>query len=95
MHYLVTEFKYFVDPHGSADLGGERKFITDNPDYLEMVHDDDDMFYDGDGEFVHGDDLRGSEDGYNRRTYQYTVKELKTQHEVDVASDIIKEYNKL
>lgn len=93
MHYLVTEYTYFVDPHGTPDLGKEKKFITEDSRYQSMTSDDDQMYWDGE-EFVHEDDLRGSEDGYNRTIYQYTVRELNDFDKAEVER-ILKAYNEL
>lgn len=94
MHYLVTEYEYFIDPHGSADSGGVKKFVTSDPRYLKWVSDDDEMYYNGDGEFIHSDNLRGSEDGYNSTTHQYTVREI-TEEEAKTAQLLIDSYNML
>lgn len=93
MHYLVTEYTYFVDPHGTPDLGETKKFITEDSRYQSKVSDDDEMYWDGE-EFVHGDDLRGSEDGYDRTTHQYTVRILNELEKAQV-EQIIKAYNEL
>ena len=92
--YLVVKTTYFVDPHGTPDEGQTEKFITEDPRYLKYVHEDDDMYYDGDGEFTHEGDLRGSEDGYNRKTHQYSVREL-NETEAKAAQLFINMYKEL
>jgi hypothetical protein len=90
--YLVVETTYFVDPHGTPDEGGTKKFITEKEWYAKMDTPEG-MYYQGD-EFVEEDDLNANEDGYNSEVYHYSVKEL-TPEEAKRAQDIINWYNEL
>jgi hypothetical protein len=88
--YLVVKNTYFVDPHGTPDHGGVEKFITENDKYETTP---DDMYIQGD-EPVTEDDLWGSEDGYNARAYDYSVREITDEEAVKIQA-IIDAYNAL
>jgi hypothetical protein len=88
--FLVTQTTYFVDPHGSPDKGGIKKFITDSDWYKTTPEG---KYLDGE-EYVDEDDLRGSEDGYNSQAYKYTVRKLDPS-EVEHIQTVISAYENL
>lgn len=100
--YLVTEEKYFVNPHGSADLGGVEKSIKSGKDfdefYSEWVKNKEKYlvcdYYFCDYYWRDEDDLEGSEDGYNSMASKLKMKKI-TDEEAEKYALIIKTYNKL
>lgn len=37
-HWLVTEYEYFIDPHGTwDDTQADKKFVTDDPSYAQIA----------------------------------------------------------
>ena len=108
--YLVTQSKYFVDPHGDIDDGGKIKYISDNPIFGIL---DNERYYDNLSrdtyyksldveeakESLREDsysktELSGSEDGYNSVYYKYETIEIFEEHENEIEK-IINEYNNL
>jgi hypothetical protein len=43
-YYFVREYQYFVDPHGTPDEGGTKKFISQNP-LFGFIDNDEDLYY--------------------------------------------------
>lgn len=78
MKLLVIETKYFVDGHGEAEAGGERKFVTDDESYLQKNG----KFFQY-GNEREEEDLHGSEDSYNAEAEFYEVREI---NEIDAVS---------
>lgn len=100
--YLVTETNIFVDPHGSPDAGGERKFVWeydrsaiengDTTDYSKLNGKYTDTW--GDEEIVEEEDLQGGEDGYNSEYLYFEVRKI-TDKQYELYKQIIKDYNSI
>lgn len=106
--YLVTKYKYFIDPHGESDDGGTEKFVSSSRIFGHL----DCSKYYVDLTALNGlesidriegwikdneqdeDDLSGSEDGYNSVSYGYRVEKI-TDLEALRIEEIINQYNKL
>lgn len=97
MKYLVKEYTYFVDPHGSPDSGGKEITIESGDKWDKiyeewLVHQDD--YYQGPGEWITEDELQGSEDGYNSTYISYDMKII-PDDELEKYEKIIGDYNNL
>lgn len=105
-YYLVKTENFFVDPHGSADFGGETKVVEEYKDdkdpyknlkpgvsYEEV--DDEELDSDGDGYAEsEGIEWQGAEDGYNREQSLFEVKPLTKEEYLNVKA-IIAAYDNL
>jgi hypothetical protein len=87
---LVIKTTYFVDPHGTPDLGGVEKFIANEGEYKSTPKDK----YEQHDHICSEADLSGSEDGYNSEAYEYKVKKLSPER-LEYVKSILKSYNKL
>lgn len=109
-YFLIKETQQFIDPHGSSDNGGIRKFISSEPNWGNIESDQnfgselDDMTLKRmteeeliefiEEESVSDEDMNGSEDGYNSNYYSYEVKTI-TEAKAKKYKEIIKEYEKI
>ena len=100
--YLVKETNVFVDPHGSPDGGGERKFVWeydrnaiesgDTIDYSKMNKKYTNNW--GDDERVEEEDLQGGEDGYNSEYLYFEVKKI-SDEKYELYKKIIEDYDSI
>jgi hypothetical protein len=100
--YLVKETNVFVDPHGSPDGGGERKFVWeydrnaiesgDTIDYPKLNKKYTNTW--GEDEILEEYELQGSEDGYNSEYLYFEVKKI-TDEQYELYKQIILDYNSI
>lgn len=106
MKYLIKRTNWFVDPHGTPDEAGEKKYISDNSRYalletnkLYYRHVEEIMDYETDEEFkeelvgAEAEDAR-AEDGYNCEVHSFKVTEI-SDEEADRIEKIIYEYESI
>lgn len=102
-YYLITETRYFYDPHGDGDFGGVKKYVSTDQQY-DNLPECKELFY-IESEIAPGEwkewlqeltpEVEGkwySRDGYNCRRTSYTIVKL-TYLEYTLLKGLTEQYN--
>jgi len=93
MKYLVKETEYYVDPHGTPDEAGTRKYVVDNLKDAELDDIDPNEFYDDEMIPLNMEEV-AAQDGYNMTVWKYKFIEL-PDAKAELFNDIIEAYNQM